>query len=75
MITSKTRVGVITISETQTRQQGQRYYIMGELHRLIEGATQLETTWYLEPAPSQNYPLKLNTSGRAELGVNTRLAF
>jgi hypothetical protein len=39
----------INIKETQTAHDAD-YYIIGEAHKLSEGATLLETTWYLEGA-------------------------
>mgnify|MGYP005849180197 CR=1 FL=1 len=50
------------------------YLVIGEAHRLTQGATLLETTWYLEPTP-ETYPWKLGTVGRGELEINTGLAF
>lgn len=66
---------VITISETQTAHQNKRYYIIGEAHRLLCGATLLETTWYLETAPESPFPWKLDDVDRSELGTATYLAF
>jgi len=40
----------IAISESQTG-HNRKYFIIGEAHKLLQGATRFETTWYLEPAP------------------------
>ena len=63
----------IVIQETQTGHNAS-YYIIGEAHELSVGATLLETTWYLEPAPSR-YPWKLGVEGRSELGQTTMLTY
>ena len=63
----------ITVEEDQTGHSGS-YYIIGEQHRLSASATLLETTWYLEPAPT-TYPWKLNVTGRSELGQSTILTY
>lgn len=63
----------ITIEENQTGHSGS-YYIIGELHKLSASATLLETTWYLEPAPT-TYPWKLGVEGRSELSVTTSLTY
>jgi hypothetical protein len=63
----------ITLEEDQTAHNGS-YYIIGEEHKLSSGATLLETTWHLEPAPTQ-YPWKLGVTGRSELGQATRLTY
>ncbi len=63
----------ITIKETQTAHEAS-YYLIGEEHRLSEGGALLETTWYLEPAPS-TYPWKLGVAGRSELGQATVLTY
>ncbi len=39
----------ISISESQTG-HNRKYFIIGEAHKLMQGATRFETTWYLEPA-------------------------
>ena len=41
----------VAIAESQTGHDAD-HIIIGESHRLSAGATLLETTWYLEPAPS-----------------------
>jgi hypothetical protein len=65
----------VTLSETQSGHTNRRYLIIGESHRLLDGATMLETTWYLEPATESPFPWKLDVSGRSELGGATYLAF
>lgn len=40
----------VQISESQTG-HNRKYFVIGEAHKLTQGATYFETTWYLEPAP------------------------
>lgn len=63
----------ITIKEAQTAHEAS-YYLIGEEHRLSGSGALLETTWYLEPAPS-TYPWKLGVAGRSELGQGTVLTY
>ena len=63
----------VSISEDQTAHEGD-YHIIGEQHRLSDGATLLETTWYLEPA-AEVYPWKLGVEGRSELGQTTVVVY
>jgi len=63
----------ITLKEAQTAHEA-AYYIIGEQHKLSAGATLLETTWYLEPAPT-HYPWKLGVEGRSELGRVTSVTY
>lgn len=44
----------IRILEDQTAHDNQ-YFIIGESHRLSDGATRYETTWYLESATETNF--------------------
>jgi hypothetical protein len=63
----------IAITESQTNHNA-RYDIIGEAHKLSQGATLWETTWYLQPAATI-FPWKVGVTGRAELGTNTRLTY
>ena len=63
----------ITVMETQTAHDNQ-YYIIGEAHRLSEGGSILETTWYLESATNAEYWI-LGETDYSELGVGTILAY
>lgn len=63
----------ITVVEEQTEHSSD-YYIVGELHKLSAGASLLETTWHLEPAPDE-FPWKLGVEGRSELGQTTVLTY
>jgi hypothetical protein len=64
---------LLRVKETQSAHD-KNYHLIGEMHKLTEGATLFETTWYLEPAPT-TLPWKLGAVGRGELGTNTRLAY
>jgi hypothetical protein len=64
---------LVRVKETQSAHD-KNYHLIGEMHKLTEGATLFETTWYLEPAPT-TLPWKLGAVGRGELGTNTRLAY
>jgi hypothetical protein len=66
---------VVTISETQTAHTSKKYVVIGEAHNLRDGASNYETTWYLEPVKESPYPWKLGVTGRSELGTKTHLAF
>jgi hypothetical protein len=66
---------VVVISESQTGHDSQRYVIIGEAHRLSDAGQLYETTWYLEPTRNNQFPWKLGTSSRGEVGTVTRLAF
>jgi hypothetical protein len=63
----------ITIQEAQTSHDAD-YHIIGEEHKLSNGASLYETTWYLEPAPD-TYPWKLGVTGRSELSQTTILTY
>lgn len=63
----------IQIQEAQSAHDG-KYYIIGEMHRLYQDGNILETTWFVEPAPTQTY-WKLGVVGRSELTTTTRLAY
>jgi hypothetical protein len=64
---------LITVQETQTGHSAD-YFIIGEMHRLAQGATLFETTWYLETAP-KTYPWKLDHNTRSRLDNTTRLTY
>jgi hypothetical protein len=72
---ARTLGDVITISESQTAHSNKRYVIIGEAHKLTEGATKYETTWYLEPATEAPFPWKLGVTGRNALDTQTYLGF
>jgi hypothetical protein len=73
---ARTLGDVITISETQTAHNNKRYVIIGEAHKLTEGATKYETTWYLEPATDAPFPWKLDGGApRSELDATTYLGY
>jgi hypothetical protein len=59
----------IQIEETQTA-HASSYYVIGEAHKLTQGATLYETTWYLEPTPNR-YPWKLGDTTYSKLGSTT----
>ncbi len=63
----------ITIQEAQTAHDAS-YYIVGEEHKLSAGKKLFETTWYLEPAPTE-YPWKLGVEGRSNVGQNSYLTY
>jgi hypothetical protein len=64
---------LVAIQETQTA-HNKNYYIVGEAHKLTNGARLLETTWYLEPAPD-SFPWKLGVTDRSEVGEATILTY
>jgi len=64
---------LVAIQETQTA-HNKNYYLVGESHKLTDGAKLLETTWYLEPAP-ESFPWKLGVTDRSEVGETTVLTY
>jgi hypothetical protein len=64
----------VRIQEAQTAHDS-KYYIIGEMHRLHQGAEMLETTWFLERAPIAPFPWKLGVSGRSNVGTSTYLTY
>jgi hypothetical protein len=50
----------ITVTETQTGHSAD-YWIVGESHEMKQGGSVLETTWYLEAAPTVTF-IKVGTS-------------
>ena len=70
----------VDVTETQSGHDAS-YYIIGEVHKLSDGAARYETTWYLEPTPDI-YPWRLGYDRLPEFGVhgnvlsgNTYLAY
>jgi len=63
----------LVVQETQTAHDAS-YYIIGEAHSLVQGATLYQTTWYLEPAPVV-YPWKLGDATYSVLDSTTLLTY
>jgi len=61
---------LIRVQESQTGHD-QTYWIIGEVHKLSDSATLLETTWYLESATAGGWWIL----GTSELGKDTHLAY
>lgn len=64
---------LVNIQESQTGHEAS-YFIIGEMHELEESGTKLETTWYVEPAPTP-WPWKLDDGVYSKLDKTTRLTY
>jgi hypothetical protein len=64
---------LVTVQESQSA-HGRDYFVVGETHKLVNGAELYTTTWFLEPAPD-TYPWALGVTGCAELGETTYLTY
>jgi len=62
----------IRVGESQTDHEAD-YHIIGEAHRLSEGGTLFETTWYLEPVTAGFWTL--GVTGQSEIGTKSVLAY